>query len=79
MELTDTKTLKLCGIESDNGYRRGYMHGYSQAMDDMEKHGWKECAEFFNEEVSRWRYIPEESTWEPPVLIAKTKDALGEV
>jgi hypothetical protein len=38
----------------DNNYRRGYHHGYSQALDDQ-KWG-KSVIKFFNTKLTQWRY-----------------------
>lgn len=46
-------------------YRRGYLHGYSQAMDDLQAavkvyrafaRAWQCVAQFFDGDLWRWRY-----------------------
>lgn len=49
---------------AEERYRRGYWHGYSQAMDDLERasgrkrhsKAWLRLARFFDGALSRWRY-----------------------
>jgi hypothetical protein len=54
-------------------FRRGYQHGYSQAMDDLLKAGyqrnkaWYDVAQFFDKELHHWRYRePMDSIIDPP-------------
>jgi hypothetical protein len=41
-------------------YRRGYTHGYSQAMDDLQAGTfpplWKKVCAFFDGALAKWRY-----------------------
>lgn len=52
-EILDTPQAESEDGECD--YRRGYTQGYSQAMDDMEMHGWTKCAKFFDSKLMNWR------------------------
>jgi hypothetical protein len=46
--------------ESEDSYRRGYVHGYSKAMDDLrggcDASLWKTVAVFFDTALARWRH-----------------------
>ena len=47
--------------DEEEAFRRGYWHGYSQALDDIEAAGgltaaWSRVAKFFDGALSRWRY-----------------------
>jgi hypothetical protein len=49
--------------DSEHSYRRGYWHGYSQAMDALEacsrKPAWQDVARFFDDHLTPWvRYTP---------------------
>jgi len=42
---------------NDSCYRRGYHHGYCQAIDDIkDKYTWTQMADFFDHELVFWRY-----------------------
>ena len=50
---------------TERDYRRGYLHGYSQAMDDLRAanqahrsfaRAWQSVARFFDGALARWRY-----------------------
>ena len=48
---------------SEDSYRRGYWHGYGQALDDIAastKRGtaWGRLATFYDTVLMRWRYAP---------------------
>ena len=53
---------------SDASYRRGYMHGYNNGIDDT-KAG-KGVIKFFNNQLMKWRYgkppYKPVSEWEQP-------------
>lgn len=48
---------------SEVSYRKGYLHGYDSAMDDMKKahkntdEAWNTVVKFFDGELSSWRYV----------------------
>lgn len=59
----------------EEDYRRGYWHGYSQAMDDIEaefkkrrgfKAAWQALAEFFDGALTHWRYRDRPGSLVPP-------------
>ena len=51
-------------------YRRGYHHGYSQAMDDLradcKRSAWQTLAEWFDATLTRWRFAPRPVTFDIP-------------
>lgn len=62
---------------SESGYRRGYCHGYSQAMDDMRElmrrrgysrstEAWNILARFYDRVLSPWRRNRREGSCCPP-------------
>ena len=56
--------------ELENRYRRGYWHGYSAALDDVEpattRPAWNKAARFFDGPLTAWRYADKASRDVPP-------------
>ena len=63
------------GRDTEEAYRRGYWHGYSQALDDVREHGpasvgksawWQRLAKFFDGPLCRWRCKEHNGEFEIP-------------
>lgn len=62
MELIPEPLLRA----SEESYRRGYWHGYSQALDDIaalspptgKGKAWTRLARFYDTALMRWRHAP---------------------
>ena len=57
-------------MDAERDYRRGYEHGYSQAMDDLRATcrpaAWMACAQFFDDVLTAWRYARPKFLEPPP-------------
>ena len=63
-------------IEHERTYRRGYLHGYDSAIDDMRAFDSKRVVGFFNNMLMKWRYgkKPFALTFQLPPTIKKSTD-----
>ena len=69
---------------AEEAYRRGYLHGYSNGMDDVLKasqarrysaqRAWGLVAWFFDGPLSRWLYADHRGRFEPPPLFSAKAD-----
>lgn len=57
---TVREILRRATTNHETAYRRGYIHGYSKAMDDLEsgcaKSLWDKVCTFFDDVLTPWRY-----------------------
>jgi len=68
----------------EQAYRRGYLHGYSNGMDDVLKasqarrysalRAWGLVAWFFDGPLTRWLYTDHRGRFEPPPLFSTKTD-----
>ena len=69
---------------TEEAYRRGYLHGYSNGMDDVLKasqarrysaqRAWGLVAWFFDGPLTRWLYADHRGRFEPPPLFSAKAD-----
>tara|TARA_R100000656_G_scaffold96182_1_gene69832 strand:- start:369 stop:614 length:246 start_codon:yes stop_codon:yes gene_type:complete len=43
-------------FESESAYRRGYLHGYDSAIDDIAETSVEKVIKFFDRKLTQWRY-----------------------
>jgi hypothetical protein len=43
-------------FESESAYRRGYLHGYDSAIDDIKETGIEKVIKFFDRRLTQWRF-----------------------
>ena len=43
-------------FESESSYRRGYLHGYDSAIDDIAETSIEKVIKFFDRKLTQWRY-----------------------
>ena len=53
----------------DRAFRRGFIHGYMMALDNIQAgHGYNAMNDFFNEQLMRWRESDCSAMVQPPEI-----------
>lgn len=64
-----TKEQKEQHIAEESAYRRGYRHGYSQAIDDSPQGAMNHLFNFFNNTLMPWSYFKDSKSKSGQIMV----------